>query len=96
METLSRHSHHRRGGRARLRVEQLVRLRDDREDAARRSCATLNQAFVAVVNQPDVRKILVAQGNDVIANTPEEFARVIQADAEKWGGIGRKLGIKLN
>ena len=57
---------------------------------------TLNQAFVASVNQPDVRKILVAQGNDVIANTPEEFARVIRADAERWGGIGRKLGIQLD
>jgi tripartite-type tricarboxylate transporter receptor subunit TctC len=57
---------------------------------------TLNQAFVAVLTQPDVRKILVAQGNDVIANTPEEFAKVIQADAARWGGIGRKLGVKLN
>ncbi|MGH8635201.1 MAG: Bug family tripartite tricarboxylate transporter substrate binding protein [Burkholderiales bacterium] len=57
---------------------------------------TLNQAFVAAVNQPEVRKILVAQGNDVIANTPEEFAKVIQADAERWGGIGRKLGISLD
>jgi tripartite-type tricarboxylate transporter receptor subunit TctC len=57
---------------------------------------TLNQAFVAAVNQPDVRKTLVAQGNDVIANTPEEFAKVIRADAERWGGIGRKLGIKLD
>jgi len=56
----------------------------------------LNQAFVAVINEPDVRKILVAQGNDVIANTPEEFARVIRADAERWGGIGRKLGIQLD
>jgi tripartite-type tricarboxylate transporter receptor subunit TctC len=57
---------------------------------------TLNQAFVAAVNQPEVRKILVAQGNEVIANTPEEFAKVIRADAERWGGIGRKLGIKLD
>ena len=56
----------------------------------------LNQAFVAVINEPDVRKILIAQGNEVIANTPEAFARVIQADAERWGGIGRKLGIQLN
>jgi tripartite-type tricarboxylate transporter receptor subunit TctC len=56
----------------------------------------LNQAFVAAINEPDVRKILVAQGNEVIANTPEAFARVIQADAERWGGIGRKLGIQLN
>jgi tripartite-type tricarboxylate transporter receptor subunit TctC len=57
---------------------------------------TLNRAFVAVVNEPEVRKTLVAQGNDVIANTPEEFARVIQADAERWGGIGRKLGVQLD
>jgi tripartite-type tricarboxylate transporter receptor subunit TctC len=56
----------------------------------------LNQAFVAVINEPDVRRILIAQGNDVIANTPEAFAKVIQADAERWGGIGRKLGIQLN
>lgn len=38
----------------------------------------------------------IAQGNDVIANSPEEFARVIRADAERWGGIGRKLGIQPN
>jgi len=57
---------------------------------------TLNQAFVAAVNEPGVRKTLVAQGNDVIANTPEEFAKVIQSDAERWGGIGRKLGVKLD
>jgi tripartite-type tricarboxylate transporter receptor subunit TctC len=57
---------------------------------------TLNQAFIAAINQPDVRKMLIAQGNDVIANTPEDFAKVIQADAERWGGIGRKLGIKLD
>jgi tripartite-type tricarboxylate transporter receptor subunit TctC len=57
---------------------------------------TLNQAFVAAVNQPDMRKTLIAQGNDVIANTPAEFATVIQADAERWGRIGRKLGIQLD
>lgn len=57
---------------------------------------TLNQAFVAAINHPEVRKVLVAQGNDVIGNTPEEFAKVIKADSEKWGGIGRKLGIKLD
>ena len=56
----------------------------------------LNQAFVAVINEPEIRKILIAQGNDVIANTPEAFAKVIQADAERWGRIGRKLGIQLN
>ena len=27
---------------------------------------------------------------------PAEFAKVIKADSEKWGGIGRKLGITLD
>ena len=58
--------------------------------------ATLNKAFVGAINHPEVRKVLVAQGNDVIGNTPEEFAKVIKADSEKWGGIGRKLGITLD
>jgi len=57
---------------------------------------TLNRAFVAAANQPEVRKTLVAQGNEVIANTPEEFDKIIKADARKWGAIGRKLGIKLD
>jgi len=56
----------------------------------------LNRAFVAAANQPEVRKTLVAQGNEVIANTPEEFDKIIKADARKWGAIGRKLGIKLD
>lgn len=38
----------------------------------------------------------IAQGNDDVANSPEEFARVIRADAERWGGIGRKLGVQLD
>jgi hypothetical protein len=38
----------------------------------------------------------VAQGKDVVANSPEEFARVIRADAERWGGIGRKPGVQLD
>ena len=29
-------------------------------------------------------------------NTPEEFAKFIQADAEKWGAIGKRLGITLD
>jgi tripartite-type tricarboxylate transporter receptor subunit TctC len=56
----------------------------------------LHQEFVTVCNLPEVRQLFAAQDNDVVVNTPEEFARIIKAEAEKWGGIGRKLGVKLD
>jgi tripartite-type tricarboxylate transporter receptor subunit TctC len=56
----------------------------------------LHKEFVAVAQIPEVRQALIAQLNDVIANTPEEFAKVLKVEADKWGGIGRKLGVKLD
>ena len=34
--------------------------------------------------------------NEPVANRPDEFGRIIKADADKWGAIGRKLGVKLD
>ena len=56
----------------------------------------LAREIAAVANSPEVRQTLIGQGNDVVANTPQEFAKVINADAERWGTIGRKLGVKLD
>jgi tripartite-type tricarboxylate transporter receptor subunit TctC len=56
----------------------------------------LQKEIATVANLPDVRRTYVAQGSEIVANTPEEFAKTIQADAEKWGAIGRRLGIKLD
>lgn len=36
------------------------------------------------------------QGNEPLANKPEEFAKIMKIDADKWGAIGRKLGVKLD
>jgi hypothetical protein len=43
-----------------------------------------------------VRQLFAAQDNDPVVNTPEEFGRIISSEADKWGGIGRKLGVKLD
>ena len=56
----------------------------------------LNQEIRAVANLPDVRKTLTSQGNEVIAGTPQDFARLIVEEADKWGAIGQKLGVKLD
>ena len=49
----------------------------------------------AIAETPEVRQTLVAQGNDVIANTPQEFAKFIRAEAAKWGDAGRRLGVAI-
>ncbi len=56
----------------------------------------LYQEIAAIIRVPEMRQMLVAQGNDVITNTPEAFAQLIKADAEKWGAVGKRLGIKLD
>jgi len=56
----------------------------------------LHREIAAVASLPDVRHTVVSQGWEVVANTPEEFAKIIKADAEKWGAIGKRLGVKLD
>ncbi len=56
----------------------------------------LHREFVAVAQVPEMRQALLSQLNDVVVNTPEEFAKLIKIEAQKWGGIGKKLGVKLN
>ena len=64
--------------------------------APRAAIQRLYREFAAVAQLPEMRQTLVAQLNDVVVNTPEEFGKVLKSEAEKWGGIGRKLGIRLD
>jgi len=56
----------------------------------------LNRELRAVLELPEVRRSLVDQGMDPGARSPEEFGALIKADMEKWGEIGRRLGVKLD
>ncbi len=56
----------------------------------------LYKEITAIVNTPEVRKTFIEQVTDPVATTPEEFAKVIEADAQKWGAIGKRLGVKLD
>ena len=56
----------------------------------------LQKQIAAIVNTPDVRQNFISQGNEPLANTPDEFAKVMKNDADKWGAIGKKLGVKLD
>ncbi len=58
--------------------------------------ARLNRDFVRVIQLPEVKERVEAQGNIVIGDTPEQFAAYIRADSEKWSKVIRQVGIKLD
>ena len=39
---------------------------------------------------------MIDQGMDPAAGEPEQFAALIRADMDKWGEIGKRLGVKLD
>ena len=56
---------------------------------------TLHREIAGIARTPEARRLLESQGNDVVANTPEAFARTIQTEWKKWGEIGKRLGVTL-
>jgi tripartite-type tricarboxylate transporter receptor subunit TctC len=55
----------------------------------------LHDDIVRVVQQPDVRKALEAATIDIIANTPEEFARYILSEYTKWAKVVKDSGARV-
>jgi tripartite-type tricarboxylate transporter receptor subunit TctC len=56
----------------------------------------LNRELRAALELPDVRRTLLDQGMDPAPGTPEQFGALIKTDMDKWGEIGRRLGVKLD
>jgi tripartite-type tricarboxylate transporter receptor subunit TctC len=54
----------------------------------------LHQAAAQVVQTPDVRARLMAQGGEPVGNSPQEFAVFLRADFEKNGAAVRGAGLK--
>jgi tripartite-type tricarboxylate transporter receptor subunit TctC len=55
----------------------------------------LHREVVAVLNSPQVRGAMEAQGFEVIGSTPAEMQELIRSDIEKWGGMLRAIGAKV-
>ena len=56
----------------------------------------LNREIRAVLDIPEVKRNLIEQGMDPSGGTPEQFAALIKSDMDKWGDIGKALGVKLD
>jgi tripartite-type tricarboxylate transporter receptor subunit TctC len=50
----------------------------------------------ASLNQPELKARLVQMGLDPLAMPPREFGRFISGEIEKWGGVIRSVGIKID
>jgi tripartite-type tricarboxylate transporter receptor subunit TctC len=54
----------------------------------------LNTAILAALKTPEMEKLLSEQGIEPAGNSPEEFAKLMHADIEKWIRVCRDAGIK--
>ncbi len=54
----------------------------------------LNQEIVRVLNTPDIKERLNAEGTEIVASTPEDFAKHIKSETEKWAKVIKAAGIK--
>jgi tripartite-type tricarboxylate transporter receptor subunit TctC len=55
----------------------------------------LNRELHRIVAIPDVRERAFAQGAELTANTPEQFAAHIKAEIAKWGTVVKSAGIRV-
>jgi tripartite-type tricarboxylate transporter receptor subunit TctC len=53
----------------------------------------LNREVVAIINLPEVKTRLLAEGAEPVGNTPEEFGEFIRAEIVKWAKVIRAAGL---
>jgi len=55
----------------------------------------LSAELAKLVSDPEVQKRIHAEGGDPLTSTPAEYAADIASEEKKWGGLVRKLGLKV-
>ena len=49
-----------------------------------------------IITTPEIKRTLLEQGATAVGSTPEELAKVIAADSERYAQVVRKLGLKAS
>ena len=57
---------------------------------------TLQQTIAEAVSQPEVKKRLFDLGAQPVANMPDEFAKQVQSEVDRWRAVVKSSGIKLD
>jgi tripartite-type tricarboxylate transporter receptor subunit TctC len=55
----------------------------------------LHIELARILRDPDVRRRLIAGGQEPVGNTPEEFAAEIKAELARWAGAVKASGIRI-
>jgi tripartite-type tricarboxylate transporter receptor subunit TctC len=56
----------------------------------------LNSEINAILRDSTVKSALNAQGFDLIGGTPDDFAKLIRSESEKWAPVIRKTGARID
>jgi tripartite-type tricarboxylate transporter receptor subunit TctC len=54
----------------------------------------LHDEIVKILQQPNVKELLVKDGGEPIGSTPEQFAEFIRAETLKWATVVKSAGIR--
>ena len=54
----------------------------------------LNRELMAIVDLPDVRERMIAQGYEKVAGSPDDMTAMLRADLDKWGRVVKDAGIR--
>ena len=58
--------------------------------------ARVNAALAAALKQPDVEKLFVDGGTEILASSPAEHAAAVKDQYEAFGAVIRRIGLKLD
>ena len=58
--------------------------------------AKVNAALASALQDPEVAKLYADGGTEIVASSAAEHAASVKEQYERWGGVIRKLGLKLD
>jgi tripartite-type tricarboxylate transporter receptor subunit TctC len=58
--------------------------------------AKINAELAKALKHPDVTRLFVEGGTEVVASTPEEHVRSVKEQYDRWGAVIKRLGLKLD
>lgn len=56
----------------------------------------LQKQVSAILKLPEVEKLFMEQGAEPVGDTPEQFAKVISSELQKWAKVAAASGVKLD
>ena len=68
-------------------VEKLVSIMNNRNNE-------LNKAANEALKDPQLRELMLSQGNEIGGGSPADFAALIKSEAAKWSAVVKAGNIK--